>query len=187
MVSSNEFKNGMTIIYEGNIYQILEFQHVKPGKGGAFVRTKLKNMRSGAIIDYTFNAGEKVEKAEIEKLKMQYIYESGNFYVFMDQETYEQIEIDKKQIKQEIPFISEGLIVDVLKLDQEILGVILPDKVSLLVTQCEPAVKGDTKTSATKDAIVETGHLIKVPLFIMQGEKVIINTQTGEYVQRDKN
>lgn len=107
--------------------------------------------------------------------------------MFMDQETYEQIEIDKKQIKNEIPFIAEGLIVDVLKLDSEILGVILPDKVSLLVTQCEPAVKGDTKTSASKDAIVETGHLIKVPLFIMQGERVIINTQTGEYVQRDKN
>lgn len=187
MVSSNDFKNGMTIVYEGNIYIILEFMHVKPGKGGAFVRTKLRNMRTGAIIDYTFNAGEKVEKAILDKLKMQYIYESGNFYVFMDQDTYEQIEIDRKQIEQEIPFITEGLVVDVVKYGSEILGIILPDKVTLTITKCDPAVKGDTKTTAYKDAILETGHLIKVPLFIVEGEKVIVSTQTGEYVSRDKN
>lgn len=187
MISSNDFKNGMTILYENNLYLILEFLHVKPGKGAAFVRTKLKNLRTGATIDYTFNAGEKVEKAMVEKNKMSYLYDSGNFYVFMNNETYEQLEVEKNIIKEEMDFIYEGLEIELVQYQNEVIGINLPDKVSLTITECAEAVKGDTKTNATKDAILETGLKIKVPLFIEQGEKVIVSTQTKEYVSRDKN
>ncbi len=184
MVSSNDFKNGMTILYEGKIYKILEFMHVKPGKGGAFVRTKLRDLRSGAVIDYTFNAAEKIEKAIIDKVEMQYLYDSGDFLVFMDNETYEQIEIPHNLVEYERKFLKENENVNIEKYGEEILGVILPDKVTLKVTQCEPAVRGDTKTNALKDAIVETGLLVKVPMFIEQGEDIIINTETGKYSSR---
>ena len=146
MVSSNDFKNGMTIKYDGNIYLILEFMHVKPGKGGAFVRTKLRNMRTGAVIDYTFNAAEKVERAMIDKVKMQYIYDAGQALVFMNNETYEQVEISKTQLEYEMKFIIEGMNVEIVYCEGEILGINLPDKVTLKVTKCDPAVKGDTKT-----------------------------------------
>lgn len=186
MISTNEFKTGMTIGYEGNIYQILDFQHVKPGKGAAFVRTKLRNLRSGNIQDITFNAGVKVEKAQIDREPMQYLYASGDQHVFMNTESYDQIEIAAKQMKQELNYLIEGMEVEVMFYNQsEILGVIIPEKVSLTVTETVPGVKGDTKTNAMKDAIVETGYLVKVPMFIEQGEKIIINTNTGDYVQRD--
>ena len=184
MVSSNDFKNGMTILYNGNIYKILEFMHVKPGKGGAFVRTKLRDLRSGAIVDITFNAAEKVEKAIIDKIEMQYLYDSGDALVFMDNETYEQIEIPHNLVEYEKQFLKENENVNIEKYGDEILGVILPDKVTLKVTQCEPAVRGDTKTNALKDAIVETGLLVKVPMFIEQGEDIIVNTETGKYSSR---
>ena len=184
MVSSNDFKNGMTILYDGKIYKILEFMHVKPGKGGAFVRTKLRDLRSGAVIDYTFNAAEKVEKAIIDKIEMQYLYDSGDALVFMDNETYEQIEIPHVLVEYERQFLKENENVNIEKYGDEILGVILPDKVTLKVTQCEPAVKGDTKTNALKDAYVETGLLVKVPMFINNDEEIIVSTITGEYVSR---
>lgn len=184
MVSSNDFKNGMTILYEGKIYKIIEFMHVKPGKGAAFVRTKLRDLRNGGIVDITFNAAEKVEKAMIEKIAMQYLYDSGDALVFMDNETYEQIEIAHELVEYEMKFLKENEVVNIEKYGEEILGVILPDKVTLRVTQCEPAVKGDTKTNALKDAIVETGLLVKVPMFIEQDEEIIVNTETGKYSSR---
>ena len=184
MVSSNDFKNGMTILYEGKIYKIIEFMHVKPGKGAAFVRTKFRNLRNGGIVDITFNAAEKVEKAMIEKVTMQYLYDTGDALVFMDTETYDQIELAHELVEYEMKFLKENENVNIEKYGDEILGVILPDKVTLTVTQCEPAVKGDTKTNALKDAIVETGLLVKVPMFIEEGEQIIVNTETGKYSSR---
>ena len=184
MVSSNDFKNGMTILYDGHIYKILEFMHVKPGKGGAFVRTKLRDLRNGGIVDITFNAAEKVERAIIDKITMQYLYDDGASLVFMDMETYEQIELTHALVENEMKFLVENMTVEIEKMGDEILGIILPDKVTLLVTKCDPAVKGDTKTNALKDAYVETGLLVKVPMFIEEGERIIISTETGKYSSR---
>lgn len=187
MISTSDFKTGLTISFGGNIFQIIEFMHVKPGKGAAFVRSKLRNLRTGAVIDYTFNASEKVDKAQIDKIKMQYLYASGDIYVFMNSETYEQIELTKAQIEYESKFIYEGMEVDVMFYEErEVLGVLLPDKVALEIIETVPGVKGDTKTNALKDAIVSTGLLVKVPMFIEQGEKIIVSTQDGSYVSRDK-
>ena len=187
MISTSDFKTGLTILYDGNIYQIIEFMHVKPGKGSAFVRTKLRNLRSGAVIDNTFNAGVKMDKAQIDRVQMQYIYANGDMHVFMNTETYEQIEIPEAQIEQELKFIYEGMNVDVNFYDsKEILGVSLPDKVVLTIVETVPGVKGDTKTNASKDAIMQTGLLVKVPMFIEEGEKIIISTQDGSYYSRDK-
>ena len=184
MVSSNDFKNGMTILYDGHIYKILEFMHVKPGKGAAFVRTKLRDLRNGGIVDITFNSAEKVERAIIDKITMQYLYDDGSSLVFMDMETYEQIELNHALVEYEMKFLVENMTVEIEKMGDEILGIILPDKVTLLVTKCDPAVKGDTKTNALKDAYVETGLLVKVPMFIEEGEKIIISTETGKYSSR---
>lgn len=184
MVSSNDFKNGMTILYDGHIYKILEFMHVKPGKGGAFVRTKLRDLRNGGIVDITFNAAEKVERAIIDKISMQYLYDDGASLVFMDMETYEQIELSHALVENEMKFLVENMTVEIEKMGEEFLGIILPDKVTLLVTKCDPAVRGDTKTNALKDAYVETGLLVKVPMFIEEGEKIIISTETGKYSSR---
>lgn len=184
MVSSNDFKTGMTILYEGKIYKIIEFMHVKPGKGGAFVTSKLRDLRSGAIVNITFNAGIKIEKAMIEKIQMQYLYDTGDALCFMDNETYEQIEISHSLVEYEKKFLKENENVNIEKYGDEILGIILPDKVTLQVIDCPPAVVGDTKTNALKDAIVETGLLVKVPMFIEQGEYIIVNTETGKYSSR---
>lgn len=187
MISTNDFKTGQTIQFDGNIYAVIEFMHVKPGKGSAFVRTKLRNLRTGAVVDHTFNAGTKVERAQIDKKKMQYLYAAGDNHVFMDNETYEQIEIPAEQIKDELNYIYEGMDVQVMFYDnREILGLSLPDKVVLEVVETVPGVKGDTKTNALKDAIMQTGLLVKVPMFIAQGERIIVSTYDGSYVSRDK-
>ncbi|MBU1094211.1 MAG: elongation factor P [Firmicutes bacterium] len=187
MISTNEFKTGQTIVYDGNIYSVIEFMHVKPGKGAAFVRTKLRNLRSGSVTDYTFNAGTKVERAQIDKNMMQYLYADGEKHIFMDNETYEQIEIPASQIQNELKYIYEGESVEVMFYNNvEILGVSLTDKVVLTVVETVPGVKGDTKTNALKDAIMQTGLLVKVPMFIEEGEKIIVNTNDGSYVSRDK-
>ena len=164
MVSAGDFKNGLTIEYEGNIYQIIEFQHVKPGKGAAFVRAKLKNIKSGGAIEKSFRPSEKFENAHIERKEMQYLYDTDDALVFMDNETYEQIEIPKDHLEWEINFMKPNDNVMISMFEGEILGVILPDKVTLQVVECEPAVKGDTATSAQKNAVVETGLQVKVPL-----------------------
>lgn len=187
MISTNEFKTGQTIVYDGNIYSVIEFMHVKPGKGAAFVRTKLRNLRTGSVTDYTFNAGTKVERAQIDKNMMQYLYADGDKHIFMDNETYEQIEIPANQIQNELKYIYEGESVEVMFYNNvEILGVSLTDKVVLTVVETVPGVKGDTKTNALKDAIMQTGLLVKVPMFIEEGEKIIVNTNDGSYVSRDK-
>jgi len=189
MVSSNDFKTGMTIEKDGEIFSIIEFMHVKPGKGGAFVTTKLRNLRTGAIIDFKFNAGVKVQTAMIDKVEMQFIYVDGSNYVFMNNETYEQIEINEKQLKEEARFLTEGLVVNVMFFrggnGDEILGVLLPDKVTLVVEETQPGVKDNNKTNQMKDARMTNGFTFKVPMFIEEGEKVIVSTLTGEYSGRD--
>jgi elongation factor P len=184
MMNVNDFKTGVTIEFDNNIYQVLEFQHVKPGKGPAFVRSKLHNLRTGATIDHTFNAGIKVPKAHIEKKKMQYLYSMGSDYVFMDLNTYEQIELSKSKIENEVRFLKENLEIDIVYFNGEILGVYLPDKVELTVTKTTPGVKGDTATNALKEAEVETGHSLMVPLFINEGDIIIVSTEDGKYVSR---
>ncbi len=181
MITSNDFKTGQTIQHEGNIYQILEFQHVKPGKGSAFVRSKLKNLRTGAITEKTWRAGEKVQTAMIEKKPMQFIYAEGENYVFMDSQTYEQLEINISQIEYEKNFLIEGMDVNVIMFESEVLGVELPEKVTLTVTETVPGVRGNTVSNATKDAVVETGYKLQVPLFINENDKIVINTHTGKY------
>ncbi len=181
MITTNDFKTGQTIQHDGNLYIILEFLHVKPGKGSAFVRSKLRNLRSGAVTEKTWRAGEKVQTAMIEKQKMQYLYANGDMHVFMDNETYEQIEITADQLKVQLNYLKENMEVNVISFENEILGVDLPEKVSLRVTDTPPGVKGNTVTNATKDATVETGYQLQVPLFIEIDDEIIINTQTGKY------
>lgn len=184
MFNVNDIKNGMTLYYEGNVYQVVEFQHVKPGKGSAFVRTKLKNLRTNTTQDITFNAGIKLEKANVEKKQMSYLYNSGDTYVFMDNNTYEQIELNKKNIEDKVKFLKEGLVVEVMNFNGEVIGVSLPEKVSYKVVETEMAVKGNTTSSAQKDATIETGYTLKVPLFIEEGEEIIVTTSDGKYSSR---
>ena len=191
MVSSNDFKTGMTIEKDGDIFSIIEFMHVKPGKGHAFVNTKLRNLRTGAVIEFTFNAGVKVQTARLEKMPMQFIYIDGNNYVFMNTDTYEQVEMDGARLENEKKFLSEGLNLQLMiykgAQGDEILGVILPDKVTLEVAETEPGVKDSNKTNQLKDATMTNGARFKVPYFIEEGEKVIISTLTGDYCSRDNS
>lgn len=184
MISVNDFKTGITIEFDNQIFKVLDFQHVKPGKGSAFVRTKLKNLRTGATIDHTFNAGIKVAKAQIDYKKMQYSYNAGDMLVFMDLDTYEMVEIPLKNLEWESKFLKEGMEVEIEEFHGEMLGVSLPDKVELAITECEPAVKGDTATNATKTAVVETGLEVKVPLFVQDTDVIVVNTTDGKYVSR---
>lgn len=186
MISTNEFKTGVTILFDGNIYEVMEFQHVKPGKGGAFVVTKLKNLRSGAIIPYTFNAGVKVENAIIEKKEMNYLYDEGDFAVFMDNETYEQKEIHREIISDQLQYMVIGHNVIVRTYEDEVIGLDLPDKVTLEVTDTPPGEKGNSATNVTKEATLETGIKIRVPLFINSGDRIVVNTTTGKYDTRAK-
>lgn len=187
MVSTNEFRTNMTIEFEGEIYQIIEFLHVKPGKGQAFVRTKLRNLRTKSVIENTFNAGVKVKKANISKINMQYLYANGSNHVFMSNETYEQIEVEQSLIENELKYIYEGMTVEIVMFNNsEILGINLPANVVLTVKETVPGVRGDTKTNALKDAIMETGLLVKVPLFIEEGEKIVVSTDDASYVSREK-
>ncbi|WP_455662346.1 elongation factor P [Pradoshia sp.] len=184
MISVNDFKTGLTIEVEGGIWQVIEFQHVKPGKGAAFVRSKLRNLRTGAIQEKTFRAGEKVSKAHIDNRKMQYLYASGDNHVFMDNETYDQIELPSKQIEYELKFLKENMDVSIMMFQTETLGVQLPTTVTLEVTETEPGIKGDTASGGTKPATVETGLVVQVPFFVNEGDKLIINTSDGSYVSR---
>jgi len=184
MINVNDLKNGMTICYEGNVYQVVEFQHVKPGKGSAFVRTKLKNLKTNTTQEITFNAGIKIEKANVEKRALSYLYNQGETYVFMDNDSYEQIELHKNKINDYIKFLKEGLIVEVMNYEGEVIGISLPEKISYKVIETEQAVKGNTTSGAQKDATIETGYTIKVPLFIAEGEEIIITTSDGKYSSR---
>lgn len=184
MISVNDFKTGVTIEVDNGIWQVLEFQHVKPGKGAAFVRSKLRNIRTGSIQEKTFRAGEKVAKAHIENRKMQYLYASGDSHVFMDSETYEQIELPASNIEYELKFLKENMDVHIMSFNSEMLGVQLPKTVVLEVTETEPGIKGDTSSGGTKSAVLETGLSVQVPFFINQGDKLIINTDDGSYSSR---
>ncbi len=183
-ININDIKNGMTIIMDNNLYQIVEFQHVKPGKGSAFVRMKLRNLRTGSITEDTYNTNIKIQKAHIDRMPMQYLYQAGDNYVFMNNETYEQVEISTKTLGDQVKFIKEGLDITVDYYEGEILGISLPEKVEYEVIETEPAVKGNTTNNAQKDATIETGYTLKVPLFINQGEKIIVSTKDGKYSSR---
>ncbi len=184
MISTSDFKTGITFQYEDQLWIIIEFQHVKPGKGAAFVRTRIRNLRTKAVLDKTFRAGEKMEKAQIDKESMVYSYSMGDTYVFMNNVTYEQLELDKSKLVDVVDFLIEGMDVQVTMFDQEILGITVPEKVTLEVTIADPAVKGNTAQSATKQAVVETGYSLQVPLFVEVGDKIVINTTTGKYDTR---
>lgn len=184
MVNVNDIKNGMTIEVDGNIYTILDFSHVKPGKGAAFVKMKLKNLRTGSIVEQTFNSSTKVAKALIEKKTMQYLYNTGDAFVFMDMADYSQIELPESQIKEEAKYLTENSEVSIMYYNSEMLGVNLPEKVELEVTKTEPGIKGNTTTTATKEATLSTGLVVRVPLFINEGDVVIISTFDGKYVSR---
>lgn len=184
MVSVNDFKTGLTIEVEGGIWQVLEFQHVKPGKGAAFVRSKLRNLRTGAIQEKTFRAGEKVSKAHIENRRMAYLYASGDTHNFMDNDTYEQLELNSDQLEYELKFLKENMVVHVMTYQGETLGVELPNTVELEVTETEPGIKGDTASGGTKPATLETGLIVQVPFFINQGDVLIIDTRNAAYMSR---
>lgn len=184
MFNINDIKNGMTFLYEGNLYQVMEFLHVKPGKGSAFVKAKLKNLRTGGTVEKTFNTNVKLEKAMIERQNMQFLYASGDVYNFMNMETYEQSELNKSQLGEESKFLKDGLDVIVTFYQGELLGIILPDKIEYVVAETEPAVKGNTTNNAQKDAVMENGLKVRVPLFVEQGESIIVSTKDGKYDSR---
>ena len=183
MVTAGDFRNGVTIEYEGNIFQIIEFQHVKPCKGAAFVRTKLKNIKTGGVIEKSFRPTEKFENAMIERKDMQYLY-ADDLYHFMDNETYDQIDLSAEQIGDALKFVKENEMVKIMSHNGQVFAVEPPLFVELEITECEPGVKGDTATGATKPCTVETGAKIMVPLFVNQGDKIKIDTRTGEYLSR---
>ncbi len=184
MISVNDFRTGTTIELEDHIWQVIEFQHVKPGKGAAFVRSKLRNLRNGNIQEKTFRAGEKVKRAHIEHKKMQYLYASGDTHAFMDTNTYDQIELPTSQIEYELDFMKESMSVDVIMFEGEVIGIDMPKNVELEVTETEPGLKGDTVSGGTKSATLETGLVVQVPLFINLGDKLVISTSDGKYVSR---
>ncbi|RNC29275.1 MAG: Elongation factor P [Candidatus Dichloromethanomonas elyunquensis] len=184
MISSNDFKTGLTIEIDGDIFQIVEFQHVKPGKGSPFVRTKIKNVRTGSVVEKRFNAGEKVERARLDRREMQYLYKDGEQFVVMDNESFEQIMLTEAQIGEQVKWLKENMNLGVLLYNSEVIGVDLPNSVELKVIETEPGVKGDTATGGSKNAVVETGANVQVPFFVNEGDVLIIDTRTGTYVSR---
>lgn len=184
MISAGDFKNGITFDMDGNVLQVVEFQHVKPGKGAAFVRAKVKNVITGTVIERTFNPTEKFPTAFVERRTMQYSYSDGNLYYFMDLESYEMTPVDRSQLGDNFKFVKEEMEVKVLSYKGNVFGVEPPNFVELEVTQTDPGFKGNTATNATKPAVLETGAEIRVPLFIDQGDKIRIDTRTGEYMER---
>ncbi len=184
MISAGDFRNGMTFEMDGQVVQVIEFQHVKPGKGAAFVRTKYKNVITGAVVETSFNPTAKFPTAFVERKDMQYSYNDGDLYYFMDMETYEQIPISKDVIGNALDFVKEEEIVKVLSYKGNVFGIEPPFFVELTVTSTEPGVKGNTATNATKPAVVETGAEIRVPLFINEGDRIRIDTRTREYMER---
>ena len=184
MVSAGDFRNGVTLEMDGNIYQIIEFQHVKPGKGAAFVRTKLKNIINGGVVEKTFRPTEKLPTARIDRVEMQYLYNDGDLFYFMNTETYDQIALNNETIGDALKFVKENEMVKVCSHNGNVFAVEAPLFVELEVTDTEPGFKGDTATGATKPATVETGAVVYVPLFVETGDKLKIDTRTGEYLSR---
>ena len=184
MISAGDFKNGLTIESEGNVFQVVEFQHVKPGKGAAFVRTKLKNIKSGGVVEKSFRPTEKFQQAHIERKNMQYLYNDGDLYYFMDTETYDQVGLGEDLIGDALKFVRENDMVTTISHNGETFAVEPPMFVELEVAECEPGEKGNTATGATKPCTVETGATVYVPLFVNLGDKLKIDTRTGEYLSR---
>jgi len=184
MIDTSDFKNGISIVLDSALFQIIEFQHIKPGKGGAFVRTKLKNMRTKAVVDKTFRAGEKVEDAFIETRKIQYTYNSGNTYHFMDSETYEEVALSDSVVGTNSKFLKEGTEITSIWHKNQIIDISLPTAIVLKVEHTEPGVKGDTAKQANKPATLETGAIVQVPLFVNTGDSIKVDTRTGEYLER---
>ena len=184
MISAGDFRNGITIEFDNNVYQIIEFQHVKPGKGAAFVRTKLKNIKSGGVVEKTFRPTEKCPQARIDRKDMQYLYEDGELYYFMDTETYDQVALNTDTVGDALKFVKENEMCKVCSHNGSVFSVEPPLFVELDVTETEPGFKGDTATGANKPAIVETGAQVAVPLFVEIGDKIKIDTRTGEYLSR---
>ena len=183
-VDTSQFRNGLKIELDGEPFTIVYFQHVKPGKGGAFVRTKVKNLRTGRTLDRRFRAGEKVEEADIEDRRMQYLYQDGESLVFMDMESYDQTPFSLEQVGDARRFLKENLDVDVLFWNGKPINIDLPNFIEAVITECEPGEKGDTASNVTKPATLETGAVVQVPLFIKEGEKIRVDTRSGEYVER---
>ncbi len=186
MYSTAEFRKGLKVEIDGSPYVIVDFQHVKPGKGGAFVRTKLKNLVTGRVLDQTFRSGEKVKKPDLAEREMQYLYRDGDDFIMMDNETYEQLAITPEQMGEAALFLTENLNVKVLFFNKQPVAVELPHSVELTVTETEPGVKGDTASGGSKPATLETGAVIQVPLFISEGDRVRVDTRTGSYLERAK-
>lgn len=184
MISSNDFRPGTTIEYDGAIFRVIEFMHVKPGKGAAFVRTKLKNVKTGAVKEQTFRAGEKVPRARIETREMQYLYSEGDLFTYMDTETYEQIQIPRTLLEYELNFLKENMNCYVVLHEGAAIGVELPNTVELQVVQTDPGIRGDTATGGSKPATMDTGYVLQVPLFINEGDRLLIDTRSGNYISR---
>ncbi len=184
MASTADFKNGLTILLDGDVYQLIEFQHVKPGKGGAFVRSKLRKVATGQVIEKTFRAGERIDVAHIERKPMQYLYRSGDDYIFMDNENYDQMTLMENQIGSQVKFLQDNLEVTVTQYEGRILGVDLPDTIDVEVVQTDPGLKGDTASGGSKPATIETGAVVTVPLFINEGDRIRVDTRTAKYIER---
>ncbi|MBP5973152.1 MAG: elongation factor P [Brasilonema angustatum HA4187-MV1] len=185
MISSNDFRPGVSIVLDGSVWRVVEFLHVKPGKGSAFVRTKLKNVQSGSVVEKTFRAGETVPQANLEKSIMQHTYKEGDEYVFMDMETYEEGRLSASQIGDRVKYLKEGMEANVIRWGDQVLEVELPNSVVLEIVQTDPGVKGDTATGGSKPATLETGAMVMVPLFISQGERIRIDTRDDKYLGRE--
>ena len=184
MISTNDFKTGVSVEIDGDAYVVVDFQHVKPGKGSAFVRTKLCNTRTGAVVEQTFNAGTKLPKAHLDRREMEYLYYDGSFYVLMDTETYDQVQLTEEQIADSKNFLKENMHLSVLFFKGDIIGVDLPGQVELEVVETEPGIKGDTASGGNKPATLETGAVVRVPFFINAGDRIRVNTKTGDYIER---
>lgn len=186
MIAAGDFRNGVTFELDGNVYQIVEFQHVKPGKGAAFVRTKIKNVMTGGVVEKTFRPTEKMPKAHIERKDMEYSYNDGDLYYFMDQETFDMLPVSKDQIGDSLKFVKENMMCKVLSYKGNVFGIEPPTFVELAIAETEPGFKGDTATGATKPATLETGATIMVPLFVDGSDIIRVDTRTGEYMDRVK-
>ena len=183
-ITTNDLKNGMTLDLSEGLFQVVEFQHVKPGKGGAFVRTKIRNVRTGAVIDKTFNAGIKVEQAIVDRQDMQFLYKDGDDYVFMNTSTYDQMNVPNAALGEAADYLTEQMIAQIAQYQGEIIGVDIPASVELTIAQTEPGVQGDRVSGARKPATLETGKVLQVPLFVEPGDKVKVDTRTGDYITR---
>lgn len=184
MVSVNDFRTGLTIELDGNVFSVVEFQHVKPGKGSAFVRSKLKNVKTGAVVERTFNAGEKVPRARVDRREMQYLYNDGESYNFMDNETFEQMSLTKENLGDAVKYLLENMTIGVMLYQGQSIGIELPNTVELKVSETAPGIKGDTASGGSKPATLETGLVVNVPFFVNEGDVLVVDTRTGNYVKR---